>query len=129
MTWGFTLQVSKNSHTWDQQVGENYVFLTVYNLVLILSLIAVLSPHRQDVQDWARYRHQGVSSHKSVWQDLIWSEKSPALVAIAINLIIVTIPWLVWVSLISVIDANDVPTLLSNLVTSFKVLLTIALSI
>ncbi|MBN3869393.1 ABC transporter permease subunit [Nostoc sp. JL33] len=129
MMWGFTLQVSKNSHTWDQQVGENYVFLTVYNLVLILSLIAVLSPHRQDVQDWARYRHQGVSSYKSVWQDLIWSEKSPALVAIAINLAIVTIPWLVWVSLISVIDANDVPTLLSNVVISFKVLLTIALSI
>ncbi|MEH2167171.1 MAG: ABC transporter permease subunit [Nostoc sp.] len=129
MIWGFTLQVGKGNNRWDEQVGNDYIFLAVYNLVLILSLIAVLSPHRQDVQDWARYRHQGVSSHKSLWQDLIWTEKSPALVAIAINLTIVTIPWLVWVSLASITDANDVQTLLSNYIDKFKVLLAIALSI
>ncbi|MEH2466030.1 ABC transporter permease subunit [Nostoc sp.] len=129
MIWGFTLQNATNNYTWDQQVGENFVLLALYNLVLILSLIAVLSPHRQDVQDWARYRHQGVSSHKSVWQDLIWAEKSPALVAIAINLIIVTIPWLVWLSLTSIVDANDSRTWIVNEIDRFKVLLTIALSI
>ncbi|WP_375468897.1 ABC transporter permease subunit [uncultured Nostoc sp.] len=125
MIWGFTLQNSKNNHRWDEQVGENFVLLALYNLVLILSLIAVLSPHRQDVQDWARYRHQGVSSHKSVWQDLIWAEKSPALVALAINLTIVTIPWLVWVSFTSVFDANDG----QNDIYRFKVILATALSI
>ncbi|MEH2455459.1 ABC transporter permease subunit [Nostoc sp.] len=129
MIWGFTLQNSKNNDTWDQQVGENFVLLALYNLVLILSLIAVLSPQRQDVQDWARYRHQGVSSYKSVWQDLIWAEKSPALVAIAINLTIVTIPYLVWLSLTSVVDANDGRTWMVNEIDRFKVLLTIALSI
>ncbi|MEH2313846.1 MAG: ABC transporter permease subunit [Nostoc sp.] len=129
MIWGFALQNGKNNHTWDEQVGENFVLLVVYNLVLILSLIAVLSPHRQDVQDWARYRHQGVSSHKSVWQDLIWTEKSPALVAIAINLTIVTIPWLIWLSLTSIVDANDGRTWIVNEIDRFKVLLTIALSI
>lgn len=129
MIWGFALQNSNNNHRWDEQVAENFVLLAVYNLVLILSLIAVLSPHRQDVQDWARYRHQGVSSHKSVWQDLIWAEKSPALVAIAINLTIVTIPWLVWLSLTSIVDANDGRTWIVNEIDRFKVLLTIALSI
>ncbi|MEH2116791.1 ABC transporter permease subunit [Nostoc sp.] len=129
MIWGATLQNGKNNDTWDQQVGENFVLLALYNLVLILSLIAVLSPQRQDVQDWARYRHQGVSSHKSVWQDLIWAEKSPALVAIAINLIIVTIPWLVWLSFASIVDANDGRTWIVNEIDRFKVLLTIALSI
>ncbi|MEH2300560.1 MAG: ABC transporter permease [Nostoc sp.] len=129
MIWGFTLQNGKNNYTWDEQIGENFVLLALYNLVLILSLIAVLSPHRQDVQDWARYRHQGVSSHKSVWQDLIWAEKSPALVAIAINLTIVTIPWLVWLSLTSIVDANDGRTWIVNEIDRFKVLLTIALSI
>ncbi|MEH2241732.1 ABC transporter permease subunit [Nostoc sp.] len=129
MIWGFALQNGKNNHTWDEQVGENFVLLALYNLVLILSLIAVLSPHRQDVQDWARYRHQGVSSHKSVWQDLIWAEKSPALVAIAINLTIVTIPWLVWLPLTSIVDANDGRTWMVNEIDRFKVLLTIALSI
>nr|WP_322712772.1 ABC transporter permease subunit [Nostoc sp. ChiSLP03a]MDZ8213966.1 ABC transporter permease subunit [Nostoc sp. ChiSLP03a] len=129
MFWGFTLQIGENSYTLDRQVGENYILLASYNLVLILSLIAVLSPHRQDVQDWARYRHQGVSSHKSIWQDLIWAEKSPALVAIAINLTIVTLPWLIWISLTSIFDTNNGQTWLGNDVDRFKVLLAIALSI
>ena len=129
MIWGFALQNGNNNHRWDEQVAENFVLLALYNLVLILSLIAVLSPHRQDVQDWARYRHQEVSGHKSVWQDLIWAEKSPALVAIAINLTIVTIPWLVWLSLTSIVDANDSRTWIVNEIDRFKVLLTIALSI
>ncbi|MDZ8092841.1 MAG: ABC transporter permease subunit [Nostoc sp. DedQUE05] len=129
MIWGFTLQIGENSYTLDQQFGGNYILLASYNLVLILSLIAVLSPHRQDVQDWARYRHQGVSSHKSIWQDLIWAEKSPALVAIAINLTIVTIPWLVWISFTSVFDTNNDQTWLVKDVDRFKVLLAIALSI
>ncbi|MBN3897525.1 MAG: ABC transporter permease [Nostoc sp. NOS(2021)] len=127
--WGFTVQTGLNNERWDEGVGENLVLVAVYNLVLILSLIVVLSPHRQDVQDWARYRHQGVSSRKNLWRDLISAEKSPALVAIAINLIIVTIPWLVWVSLTSVFDANDGQTWLSNDIDRFKVLLAIALSI
>ncbi|MEH1816516.1 MAG: ABC transporter permease subunit [Nostoc sp.] len=129
MFWGFTLQLGENSYTLDRQVGDNYILLASYNLVLILSLIAVLSPHRQDVQDWARYRHQGVSSQKSIWQDLIWAEKSPALVAIAINLTIVTIPWLVWISFTSIFDTNNGQTWLGNDVDRFKVLLAIALSI
>ncbi|MHC5933731.1 ABC transporter permease subunit [Nostoc sp.] len=129
MMWGFTVQNGLNNQRWDERVGGNLVLLAVYNLVLILSLIVVLSPHRQDIQDWARYRHQGVSSRKNLWQDLISAEKSPALVAIAINLIIVTIPWLVWVSLTSVFDANDGQTWLSNDIDRFKVLLAIALSI
>ncbi|MEH1934674.1 MAG: ABC transporter permease subunit [Nostoc sp.] len=127
--WGFTVQNGLNNERWDEGVGGNLVLVAVYNLVLILSLIVVLSPHRQDVQDWARYRHQGVSSRKNLWRDLISAEKSPALVAIAINLIIVTIPWLVWVSLTSVFDANDGQTWLSNDIDRFKVLLAIALSI
>ncbi|MEH1834716.1 MAG: ABC transporter permease subunit [Nostoc sp.] len=128
MIWGFALQ-NGNNNTWDEQVAKNFVLLGLYNLVLILSLIAVLSPHRQDIQDWARYRHQGVSNHKSIWQDLIWSEKSPALVAIAINLTIAAIPWLVWFLLTSVVDANNSRTEIVNEIDRFKVLLTIALSI
>ncbi|MHC5598492.1 MAG: ABC transporter permease subunit [Nostoc sp.] len=129
MMWGFTVQLGVNNQAWDEQVAGNLVLLAVYNCLLILSLIVVLSPHRQDVQDWARYRYQGVSSRKKLWQDLISAEKSPALVAIAINLTIVTIPWLVWVSLTSVFDASDRQTWLSNDIDRFKVLLAIGLSI
>jgi hypothetical protein len=129
MMWGFTVQTGVNNQAWDEQVAGNLILLAVYNCLLILSLIVVLSPHRQDVQDWARYQYQGVSTRKKLWQDLISAEKSPALVAIAINLTIVTIPWLVWVSLTSVFDASDRQTWLSNDIDRFKVLLAIALSI
>ncbi|MBC1224617.1 ABC transporter permease [Nostoc sp. UCD121] len=129
MMWGFTLQSWSNSSNFYEQGESNLVFLAIYNLGLLLSLIAILSPHRQDVQDWARYRHQEVSSRKSVWRDLIWSEKSPALVAIAINLAIVTIPLLVWISITSVFDTDYTQNGASDNFNSLKVLLAVALSI
>ncbi|WP_159788737.1 hypothetical protein [Sodalinema gerasimenkoae] len=69
--------------------------LTVYNLALSLFLIGLalsLSPNRQNLQDWARYRHRlaqpGGQSHYSLRQDLLWGEKSPSILAMAINLIL-----------------------------------------
>jgi hypothetical protein len=128
MMWGFTLQSWNNSNFYEQ-VGPNLVFLAIYNLGLLFSLIAILSPHRQDVQDWARYRHQEVSSRKSVWRDLIWAEKSPALVAIAINLAIVTIPLVVWISITSVFDTDYSQNGADDNFNSLKLLSAVALSI
>jgi hypothetical protein len=79
---------------------ENYQLLLVFNLLLFLYQIAALSPQRQAMQDWARYRHQMRSSrHKSVLQDLIWGEKSPALVAVGLNLAIASSMLLPWILL------------------------------
>ncbi|QKQ76092.1 ABC transporter permease subunit [Nostoc sp. TCL240-02] len=127
--WGFTLQSWNNNSNFYEQVGQNLVFLAIYNLGLLFSLIAIISPHRQDVQDWARYRHQEVSSRKSVWRDLIWAEKSPALVAIAINLAIVTIPLLVWISITSVFDTDYSQNGAGDDFNSLKSLSAVALSI
>lgn len=82
----------------------NFQILLIINLLLFLSLIVALTPGRQTLQDWARYRSQQAFSRKSLWNrllmsDLVWSEKSPALVAIAINLAIasvILIPWIVF---------------------------------
>jgi hypothetical protein len=65
--------------------------LLFFNLWLFLYLIAALNPHRQTLYDWARYRH--IYSFKEfgnskLIKDLIWTEKSPGLVAIALNAII-----------------------------------------
>ncbi|WP_071188722.1 ABC transporter permease subunit [Trichormus sp. NMC-1] len=68
------------------------------NLAIVVVFIAILSPHRQTVQDWARYRHQD-HKNESLWQDLFSGEKSPAIMAIAINLAIAAIPLIVWISL------------------------------
>ncbi|HAX77789.1 MAG TPA: ABC transporter permease, partial [Cyanobacteria bacterium UBA11372] len=76
---------------------QHLMTLSFFDLLLFLYLMAALFPHRQALQDWARYRREKVSNRKSFWKssllkDLIWAEKSPALVAIAINLIIAVIP-------------------------------------
>jgi hypothetical protein len=78
-------------------------FLGLFNFVLFLGLIALLSPHRQTLQDWARYRREKASTRKGFWnraaiQELIGGEKSPALVAIAINLAIAVTPFLIWIA-------------------------------
>ncbi|MEG4799478.1 hypothetical protein QUB63_04915 [Microcoleus sp. ARI1-B5] len=75
--------------------------LLVLNLLMFLALIAALTSDRQSLYDWARYRQQIVPSSHKLWRrypllDLIWSEKSPAVVAIAINFlssVIILTPW------------------------------------
>ncbi|BAY30742.1 hypothetical protein NIES2107_25900 [Nostoc carneum NIES-2107] len=75
-------------------LAENLMCLLFLDFWLFLYLIAALNPHRQPLQDWARYRRtsnsQGVVGRKLV-QDLIWGEKSPGLLAIAINAMIAII--------------------------------------
>ena len=80
---GFALQS-------DYGRGVDILGLVILNLVMFLALIAALTPDRQSLYDWARYRKQIVPSSQKLWRrypilDLIWSDKSPAVVAIAIN--------------------------------------------
>ncbi len=112
MIVGFAVQQVKSGNPWQNVVSENFVLLSLYNLALTLALIVMLLPHHQAVQDWARYRHQDVSGrqgfwHKSLLQDLLKSEKSPALMAIAINLVITTIPLLIGIVLLPIDSLNS----------------------
>ncbi|NQE38494.1 hypothetical protein [Microcoleus asticus] len=80
---GFALQS-------DAPDNANLICLLILNLVMFLALIAALTSDRQSLYDWARYRKQIVPSNQKLWRrypllDLIWSDKSPAVVAIAIN--------------------------------------------
>ncbi|MBC6454669.1 MAG: hypothetical protein GDA43_16900 [Hormoscilla sp. SP5CHS1] len=71
-------------------------FVSIVNLFAFLALIMAISPHRQTCLDWARYRHQQ-ESRRSLLQDLIWGEKSPAVLAIAVNLALTAAIWMPWV--------------------------------
>ena len=76
--------------------SESLSLLLLCNLFLFAGLMAALSPGRQVCIDWARYRHQSDANRKHLWQDLMWGEKSPAVVAIALNLIeahLIILPW------------------------------------
>jgi hypothetical protein len=70
---------------------NNFQILQLFNLMLFLILIAALSPHRQTLQDWSRYRHQNPQETRSLWKDLIIGQKSPAILAIALNIGLVTL--------------------------------------
>ncbi|MEG4810407.1 hypothetical protein QUA82_34440 [Microcoleus sp. F8-D3] len=91
---GFALQS-------DPPNSGNLICLLILNLVMFLALIAALTSDRQSLYDWARYRKQIVPSSQKLWRrypllDLIWSDKSPAVVAIAIDFLISVIiltPW------------------------------------
>jgi len=82
-------------------VDSNLPILLLFNLVMFLALIAALTSDRQSLYDWARYRKQIVPSNQKLWRrypllDLIWSDKSPPVVAIAINClssVIILTPW------------------------------------
>ena len=101
-TLGFALpSFSGHTHNNDWLLC-NFVLLSCLNWLLFFYLIPALSPQRQVLQDWTRYRRENTRKffwHHTLVRDLIWDEKSPALVAIAINLIIATIPVIAWILL------------------------------
>jgi hypothetical protein len=94
----------------DPRMSIGFAFLFAINPVMFLVLISALSPGRQALQDWTRYRKVESKNAKpkrnlsavlgsSLVQDLIWAEKSPAVVAIAINLLICAVIWIPWILL------------------------------
>ncbi|MEQ9669962.1 ABC transporter permease [Coleofasciculus sp. G2-EDA-02] len=97
---GFAVQDKPSAYMFNSMAG-NLVVIACFNALLFLGLITALSSHRQVLQDWARYRQQQGTNRKQwgIIQDLIRGEKSPAIVAIAINLVIATIPFGLWIAL------------------------------
>jgi ABC-2 family transporter protein len=91
---------------------EDIAWLYFLNFFLVLGLIAILSPHRQTIQDWARYRHQNIANGKGFWKnsvlsDLIFGEKSPVIVAIAINLAIAATIFVIRIFIIPGVDVSN----------------------
>ncbi|MDB9373531.1 hypothetical protein [Nodularia sphaerocarpa] len=80
-------------------IKDNLLFLMCLNFWLFLYLIAALMPNRQTLQDWARYQHIYRVNHpgkRKLVKDLVWGEKSPGVLAIAINALIVVTSISVW---------------------------------
>jgi len=97
---GFCIRTSSSG--WPSPIDELGIWAFL-NLCWFLLLIAALTPHRQTLLDWARYRRDRNPTAKTIWQrsivkDLVWGEKSPALVAIALNLLIGIAVCLLWIA-------------------------------
>ncbi len=72
-----------------EMMTSDYLVLQFIMSCFCLGLMLILSPQRQSLYDWARYRHLNNRRDRSLWKDLIWGEKSPATVAVGINLLII----------------------------------------
>ncbi|MBO3457948.1 ABC transporter permease [Aetokthonos hydrillicola Thurmond2011] len=110
MIVGFAVQGRTTADNWRNIASTNFILISFYNLVLLMALIIMLSPQLQTLQDWARYRHQensGRRGFKSLFHDLVKGEKSPALIAISINLIIASLPLLIGIVLLPVDAVNS----------------------
>jgi hypothetical protein len=81
------------------------LFIGIYiaNFFLFLSTIAALTPQRQSLLDWVKFgalstTEEHPSGFGYILRDLIWSDKSPAPIAIAINLVITQVPIVIWLN-------------------------------
>lgn len=83
---GFTLQQS-----FTFQDDEGLIILQVTNFFFFLLLIPMITPDRQNLQDWARYRHINSLSPNNIFRDLLLGEKSPSPLSIIVNLGIVNL--------------------------------------
>jgi hypothetical protein len=67
---------------------------SLFSFGWLMLLIPLLLPSQQSLIEWSRQRPAGQKKGHSLWADLIRYEKSPAMLAIAINIVIVATVWL-----------------------------------
>ena len=91
---GFTLQqdfqhdnafynLADKFSPFQHHINSNFVSLQLGLSIFGLGLILALTPKRQTLYNWARYRHQ--ASNNSLGKELILGENSPSTLAIGIN--------------------------------------------
>ncbi len=84
---GFVFQSGRRGR-FEHHIFENFIVLQMFMIIFACLLMIALSPHRQTLYDWARYRHQTPQNRRSLLRDLMLGEKSPSTLAIALNLAI-----------------------------------------
>ncbi len=96
---GFAIPIAcRQMSTYDRE--GKIVAMAIVHFIALFALIPLLLPSKQSLLDWSRYRREHVThQHRWFWQrdlvqDLIHNDKSPALLALAINLGMAICLWL-----------------------------------
>jgi hypothetical protein len=96
---GFAIPIALREMSMNDKEGLT-ISMAVVHFMALFALIPLLLPSKQALQDWSRYRREHVThQHRSFWhrdlvQDLIRNDKSPALLALAINIGMAIALWL-----------------------------------
>lgn len=114
---GFALQTFSEYSNF----GQTIQIIQLLNLILFLLLIAGLTPSRQSLRDWARFRHENSRENRVLWKDLALSEKSPATFAIALNLLLVNL--YIIPSLFFLPNNNPIPLVAGITLGAFSILI------
>jgi hypothetical protein len=94
---GFAIPLEYKYH--DYSIGTSATLVAI-NFTLILLSIPLLLPNKQVLQDWSRYRRERkTTQQRKFWQrelvqDLLFNDKSPALLSIAINIGMALVIWI-----------------------------------
>ncbi|WP_295617704.1 hypothetical protein [Chamaesiphon sp. GL140_3_metabinner_50] len=94
---GFVIPALALNHHYD---AFSLGLLAGMDFTALSLLIPMLLPNKQALQDWSRYRRERVTQkHRQFWrrelvQDLIHNDKSPALLAIALNIAMAMVMWI-----------------------------------
>lgn len=84
---GFTLQ---ENNLFASGFKDKLIVFLVINFFYLLLITLALTPQRQTLLDWSRFRHEN-SPHRHLIKDLLLGEKSPAVGAIALNVLLITL--------------------------------------
>lgn len=76
--------------------------LYAFNFGLTIVIMLALCPQRASLLDWLRFQKHP----QGIVRDLVWADKSPAIVAIAINLVIINTLYVPWMFLVGVGKEN-----------------------
>jgi hypothetical protein len=87
MLLGFSLQ----SNNYSQNFFGSLSLLFGLNFVICLGLMVILTPQRQTLIDWSRYRHQTSAKRRNLSTQLIWNDDAPSSLTIVINWLIISI--------------------------------------
>jgi hypothetical protein len=95
---GFTIPLIFVTPTKYYATNQILCTLAIVDFIALFCLIPMLLPTKQALQDWSRYRRERTHLGRKFWQrelvrDLISNDKSPAILAIAINIGMAILPW------------------------------------
>lgn len=86
-----------NSATADfNDAFDVWVLVPFLCLLYCFGLMVALSPARQTLKDWARFRQSYTSQRLSLWQDLLIGDTSSPIIAIGLNFFLMTVIYISW---------------------------------